>query len=905
MMFCSGQFRPLGYALLAVPRTFLGPEHPAFWHGLLIFFHLLNTLLVFFIARSFSQRFAVGLAAAAAFGLHPMATVIVNNVNEFHILLGLTFSLAAILTYVSFSNRGSKFFYWLTVTFFVLGLFTGRLAVSVPLVLLAYESFYQRTDFRRMGIRLAPFLLAILLFIPVWTAYEPHPLHYKYVPTHEGSFWHGFFSVVGATGQYAGALLFAHNVPVPLHEIVERIFQWNNPKFLLWILGNAVIFGAAVWFLAKRRWAALGLIIAFLAMAPYASVGYNRVVEYVSWSYLYFPVAGVALFLAGLYDRVSRLHGRSVKIWTHVLVAAVLLFWTVRTVQLNYHSRTPFHYWKHVCLLNPNSQIAVYEIGKLALDAGDVPFAVNLLFAPTVKELKQPCLAMARHYCRQEDFLSAAIHLRQGIALERMGIVLRDACEVTSELLWKAGALDHAEENLGKLLMVDPYDTRAMALLAQVWFEKGFVHEAHRILDRAKGIAPNNETLRRIAMRFKEKEEALEDSVSAPTIAPPEPEWLRYVLTQTRTPDLRRKIVTLSNTSHPEDPIIQLEAAISLLESDEYALAAEKADRFMNALQGNPYACAVACRACALSGKAKRGIQLGTHAVMLDQQSDLAWGSLALACSRQERFSDEFKDLIERITSQPQSACLFYHHLGLQKSRMGREEEAIESFQKALAANPRYTDARKALGTTLQRIGNSAHAVESLEKAAAENPGDAEIQANLGKALINEKQFAESLPPLRKALQIDPTNASYHFSLGSALTSLERWEDAIKEYGRTIELKPDYASAHYKLGNCLVRLGNKSEAAKHYRTTIEIAPKHPYVRYNLGVILSDQGKKEEAVKKYREEIRVNPRFPHPYSNLIIHYCREQEQERAEEVAKEAEKLGVQLHPNALSVLREK
>jgi hypothetical protein len=56
LMFSEGQFRPLSYALLAVVRTFIGPDNLLFWHVWLLAFHWLNTILVFLLVRHFSKH---------------------------------------------------------------------------------------------------------------------------------------------------------------------------------------------------------------------------------------------------------------------------------------------------------------------------------------------------------------------------------------------------------------------------------------------------------------------------------------------------------------------------------------------------------------------------------------------------------------------------------------------------------------------------------------------------------------------------------------------------------------------------------------------------------------------------------------------------------------------------------
>jgi len=904
LLFSSGQFRPLSYVLVAIVRTFVAPENLLFWHVWLLAFHIVNTLLVFAIARHFSHRLAVTLTAAAVFGLHPLCTVIVNDINQFYMLLGLTLSLGSFKAYLSFSRNGSKTLYSVAVGLFALAILTARPAVCLGLVLLAYELLHERCGLKRVLLRLFPFALAPLLLLPLWVWHAPHPIHYKYVAMHEGSFWHGLFSVTGATGQYGGGLVLTRGIPVALHETVARIFRWDNAKFLFWGGVNLVLIVGAAFALARRQWAALGVLLIFIVMIPYASVAYNRVVDYVSWSYLYFPLVGLALFVGGLYEILLRVRARHLRVGFRVAFLAICLFLAGRSVRLNLYARSPLAYWSHVHRLNEDSQTVPYEVGKAYLSQGQLPDALHWFFAPMVRDLKYPCLAMARYYYREGNPLASAIHLRFGSIEQRTGLILEDYCEMAGDLLLAAGALDHAEENFGKILMVDPFNTGAMMKLARVWFLKGFVGEAHRMMKRARALAPNDKEISRIQEEFREKERAWQENPQPLRITPPGPDWLRYVLTEIRRPSLRPEIVALSDTADPNDGVIQLEATISLLEDKKYKAAASKAKMALYGLSGNAYACAAACRAFALAGDVKQAIQIGIHAVSLDSKSDLAWTSLSLALALEDKPDAATQEFVKAVTQHPVAKSVFYYNLALQKKRIGENREASELFEKALEAQPNNVEALAALGETLLSLGLFEQATKPLQKCVALRPSDPKNHANLGWAFLNQGKNAEGAEALRTAVKLDPKNAVYHTDLGGCLARLEHVAEAMQEFRRAIELAPILWDAHYNLANLLVKTEDLSEAVAEYREVVKIKPAHQYIHYNLGVVLNRLGRTDEAIGEYREAIRRNPNFAGSYTELVDLHCKRGEYNLAWDLVERAEKLGVKLDPDTLATLRE-
>ncbi len=903
LLFTSGQFRPFSYVLVAVVRTFVAPEKVLFWHIWLLAFHIANTLLVFAIARHFSPRLAVALTAAAVFGLHPLNTVIVNDINQFYMLLGLTLSLGSLKAYLSFSRSGSKTLYSVAVALFVLATLTARPAFCLGLILLVYELLYERSGIKRALSRLCPFALIPLSLFSLRLWCTPHPLHYMYVTTQEGSFWYSLLSVVGATRQYAGGLLMTQGIPVVLHEIVEKIFLWRDARFLLWAGVNLVLLGGATLALARKRWAALGILFIFMVMIPYASVTYNPVVDYVSWSYLYFPVVGLALFAGGLYELLLRARHRYLRLGFQVAFLPLFLFLGGRSVQLNLYTRSPLAHWTHVLELNQASQTAAYEVGKAHLATGQLPLALHWFFAPMVNDLKSPCLAMARYYCREGNHLASAVHLRFGLMEKKEGIPLEDYCYMAGELLLAAGALDHAEQNLGNVLMANPFHVGAMTRLARVWFLKGFVGEAHRMLDRAHALAPNDKSVARMQEEFRETERAWQDNQPQLIVTPPSPHWLRYVLTQVCAPSLRREIVALSDTTDPNDAVIQLEAMIYLIEDKQFEAAARKAPMVDSCLSGNAYACAAVSRAYAHAGYVEPAIQWGLRALSLDNQSELAWGSLALALALQEKPDTENQKLVKAVAQHPASASMFYYKLGLQKRSTGKDQEAAELFEKALQAQPNNVKALQALSETLLALGRFEQATEVLRRALALNSGDAETHRNLGYALLNQGKNAEGAEALRIAITLDPENAVYHSDLAVCLARLNREAEAIQEFRRATELDPRSADARHKLANTLVSMGNLSEAVAEYREVIKIMPDRHYVHFNLGTVLYRLGEINQAINEFLEEIRYNPKFGDAYARLARLYRMKGENSLARDVVKRAEALGINIDPATLEPLR--
>ncbi|MEW6238552.1 MAG: tetratricopeptide repeat protein [Candidatus Omnitrophota bacterium] len=902
--YTDGQYRPLSYILLAAARTFISADNILFWRLWMLGFHALNAALVFSIVRLFSECALVSLFAAAAFALHPLCTAVVNDIDQFHILLGLTFTLLSMNSYFSFHRQGKRWQYAYSILFFLLSLFTARLSGGLGLFLLLYEILYERTSAKRALARAFVFLLLPFFFLPLWSAFRPNPNYYRYATTlSPDTFLYSFISVMGATGDYLGGLLFSWGYPSILYEKAAQIFSPAHSRFLFWALFDLAFLLSVFFAIIKKHWAAIGLLASFAAMLPYSSIALNPVLDYVAWPYLYFPMFGAAFFMGGMLESCRRMTNPYYKIAGQIFLAAILIFWGVLAMRINYQSRSPVSYWSCALKQNPASPSAALKLGEAYLREGDESNALRVFFSPGVREINEPCLMMARHYLQEGDAFAASIHLRYGMQDNAPGLIYEKYCRVSGELMLAIDALDHAEDNFGKIVMVNPFDADAMIHLARIWHRKGRAAAARRMVEQVRSLAPSDPAISMAENDFAEEEKQWEDNPQLIAVTPPDPEWLQYLLNQELTPGIMQKIIELSSKADENDAVIHMEAIIAFLESGHPQEAAAKAINVMRRLSGNAYACSISCRALAMAGKSDLAVKAGLQAIAIDINNKMAWESLAVAYALQDKPGEMAEKFLEALSRRPEIAFVFYYNLGLEKRRKNLDPEAVELFKKSLQAKPNQYDAQLALGEALFDLGQTDASIDAFRKAIALKPGMDAPHGKLGGALLSQDKISEAQAELRAAIQLEPNIALYHNNLGVCLAKQILEEEAMKEYRRAIELDPHLDKAHFNLANSLLRENRIDEAIAEFRKTLEAAPDHPYAHFNLGHILYRKGEIEDSIHELREQIQRHPQFAEAYSFLIAIYFNRREYGLAWDAAKQANNAGVPLDPKILDALK--
>ena len=110
----------------------------------------------------------------------------------------------------------------------------------------------------------------------------------------------------------------------------------------------------------------------------------------------------------------------------------------------------------------------------------------------------------------------------------------------------------------------------------------------------------------------------------------------------------------------------------------------------------------------------------------------------------------------------------------------GREyDRALYHAEKAVALNPKGSQARTMLGIVLDSMGRGDEALAAMREAVQLNPRDAEGWTTLGSALDGRDRFDESIEAHRRALSINPGHTAAVMNLSLALLATGRAREAV------------------------------------------------------------------------------------------------------------------------------
>ena len=217
----------------------------------------------------------------------------------------------------------------------------------------------------------------------------------------------------------------------------------------------------------------------------------------------------------------------------------------------------------------------------------------------------------------------------------------------------------------------------------------------------------------------------------------------------------------------------------------------------------------------------------------------------ALVESAKERF--ELQDyyacvhLLEEVIQTGKAFADAHHLLGLALHLLGRSEQALESFDRAVDLNPQYHEAHIHRGIVLNDLGRTADAEQAFKRASAARGAD-----------------RDGIPGPHAAKL-----ANHHAHLGEAYAEAGAMDAAIDQYRTALRLGPTFHDLRYRLARMLLEVGRSLEAREELETLAAAKPDAIHIHSTLGLAYYVSGEidRAEAIwkaiqQKQPDDIRV-------------------------------------------------
>ncbi len=177
------------------------------------------------------------------------------------------------------------------------------------------------------------------------------------------------------------------------------------------------------------------------------------------------------------------------------------------------------------------------------------------------------------------------------------------------------------------------------------------------------------------------------------------------------------------------------------------------------------------------------------------------------------------------IERQPQGVSMAYNNRGKVLIDMGRLDEAIADFDRAVAMNPFFHKAYYNRGFVFDKMGRFDEAIADFDKAIASNPSFREAYYNRGLTYNKTGLFGKAIESFTKSLEIDPNDVDAYVSRGISYALVGRNDRAFEDFDKAVRLDQNHGPAYFSRGKLSLNQGNRELAMLDFQKACDLGYK--------------------------------------------------------------------------------
>ncbi|MBF0501880.1 MAG: tetratricopeptide repeat protein [Candidatus Riflebacteria bacterium] len=256
-------------------------------------------------------------------------------------------------------------------------------------------------------------------------------------------------------------------------------------------------------------------------------------------------------------------------------------------------------------------------------------------------------------------------------------------------------------------------------------------------------------------------------------------------------------------------------------------------------------------------------LEVMNNVLKLNPDGYLALGYSAVIKSDDEMKTKSLKILAENLNKYPNYPDLL-NDMGKLLYAFNQTQDSVEYFEKALAINPRYAEARINLAVALGDLHKYDDALRNLVQI---KPKSIRAYYLIGNYLYNTGKFFGANTAYHHVSEIDAHYLDVQEKLGVLGDYFTKIQNLLELHKKLSRLSPTYPDLHYKIGNLYLLMGNRDAAREEFQWAHELKSDFMGVKRKLE-ILSEESEFDPK-KLFEDEIQAGPNMKFSPDSWII------------------------------------
>lgn len=488
--------------------------NPLGYHISNIIYHAITSVLVYLVVYLITKnlltpnsRLLTPLFAALIFASHPIHTDSVAYISGRRDILSTLFFLLGFYYFLRYRANVKWIYMALATMSFILGIFSKEMAVTLPLIFLAYD-FYMHFNTRETRINLSFFKDIGLTLKTIFLKYK-----YLYIPFIVAGIAFSYYAVfiLNASRRvnwYGGSILlnfitvariWINSIKLLFYPVtLNADYSFNafpisrtlfEPRSLLSLVALAMIFYGILRLLLysiNYKTIAFCVVWFFITMLPVSHIIPHH--ELFAEHYLYLPSLGFCLLIALLIDKLFNIQKYKYIFYALPVIAVILC--SYRTIERNKDWRDDYTLWKKTCETAPDCARAHNNFGTVYFEKGMIDNAiVEHVRATEINPIYSKAFAnLGADYVRKGMFDDALATSKKAIEINAENA---PAYNTLGASYFSKGMFDEAIEAYRAALTINPDYSGAHLNLGSAYLSAGMIDEGISACEKSIKLNPD------------------------------------------------------------------------------------------------------------------------------------------------------------------------------------------------------------------------------------------------------------------------------------------------------------------------------------------------------------------------------------------------------------------------------
>ena len=723
-----GFYRPVIISSFALDY-FIWGLNPRGYHISNLIFHLLTSLLVFYIAlfifKESEHLFIASLITGLIFSVHTVHTDAVSTIAArtdvmcaFFYLLSLTFLLLD-------REKDNMLYYYISIISFISALFSKEMAITLPIMAILMLTIYFKEPYKKYIKYYFGYAAGICGYIIM------RAIVLKGIAPSGGNRnfgGHGFLDrliiMLKVIAYYIQNLFFPVKLS-PYYDTFTFCDSIFNIKVMMSIIILIICFYVAIKNYRLNKIITISIIFFFVTILPVTNIIPIGIL--LADRFLYLPSFGYCLFIGGLISNSTLKN----KHYIIMLSTLIIMFLFISTVKRNNVWRNDKTLWEETLRLYPESAVASYDLGCCYMEDNNYINAI---------ELFKKAISIDNNYY--------VVYGNLALAYQNSGNAA-DAIKVYNTIIER------------KMPLAEPYIN-----LGSLYIKQSDYNSAERILNEAikinPGIAEAYENLSEVYKRTGKEKEAISLYKKAISIFPGRPGFYLGLLEY-------YKKMGMNNEAGEIIKVLNELSAGNTDNNSKYSIAqyyenqenySEAINEYEKIIKIDPNDPAAYNNLGAIYFKINNLLKAEEmYKKAIDKKLNLkdSYNNLIFILYKDNKFQEGIKIGEKAILTGMESSHLL-NSMGLIYTAVGKYDDAISVLKKAIYLDNKNIYAYINLGIAFQKKGMNEEGLSILKKASEIDANHPVIYNAIGVIYANQNKYIEAKQEFEKSLKIDPSN---------------------------------------------------------------------------------------------------------------------------------------------------